>query len=188
MMMMIELGFDPWSISSKGFEDMLTSQPVTSVYSQPPPPPPPVVDTMKTERHSQPLSSTFVDPQRQAAAAYVNYGPITNDQLHQLQYHGIPIHQQQHSPRSHPPTTSNNNTMENQLRALLPGINISIDSGAHAVPTSSQQHTLHLIISYSTSSTSTFTADNATHSVMTYPPSDTPPCSNQLQTCHCISV
>ncbi|XP_065902738.1 uncharacterized protein [Dysidea avara] len=92
--------------------------------------------------HIQPLSSTFVDLQRQAAAAYVNYGPITNDQLHQLQYHGIPIHQQQHSPRSHPPTASNNNTMENQLRALLPGINISIDSGAqHPLPHNNTHYT-----------------------------------------------
>jgi len=40
-------GFDPWSISSKGFEDLLTSQPATTVHSGPPPPP--VINTVKTE-------------------------------------------------------------------------------------------------------------------------------------------
>ena len=49
--------------------------------------------------HALPVaSSESCDAQRQAAAAavYANYGPTTEDQLYQLQYHGQhPVHKQQ---------------------------------------------------------------------------------------------
>ena len=39
--------------------------------------------------HTLPAAnSVLYDAQRQAAAAYANYGPTAEDQLHQLQYHG----------------------------------------------------------------------------------------------------
>ena len=46
-------------------------------------------------------NSKLFDAQRQAAAAYANYGPTTEDQLHQLEYH----RKHQHMQYNHNPVT-----------------------------------------------------------------------------------
>ena len=46
--------------------------------------------------HTMPVTSKLFDAQRQAAAAYANYGPTAEDHLHQLQYQ-----------RKHPPMQYN---------------------------------------------------------------------------------
>ena len=49
--------------------------------------------------HTLPAANSMLyDAQRQAAAAYANYGPTAEDQLHQLHYHGKHPVQYNHHP------------------------------------------------------------------------------------------